>query len=307
MATHQSVLTPTQTFSPSSKVVTTRQTDGTAHKLKPRSFHKSTYLWVYPVDFHPSVNCIWQYYQTSQVCCCFWAVLSAKLSVAVLSAIYFTLYFKVQMASSHHNSSTPVLPLGTPFNMISCFSDQMAYPPNVPWHSKQIHQRGRLSPRFPSSTIQPGRTVSPVPGPSIIPADNDPNWEDAPTNPSTNNSITNRPTSSTHSRSKIHQSDNTNEQLAEVLGRLANTLNSNQTPGPNTNSRGTKACIPNTFSSTEPNKLNNFLFQYCLYFHTNLVQFDTDIAKINFTMIYLTGVAQDWFEVGLNQEDQNIL
>jgi len=28
-----------------------------------------------------------------------------------------------------------------------------------------------------------------------------------------------------------------------------------------------------------------------------------DIVKINFTMTYLTGVAQDWFEVGLNQED----
>jgi len=32
-----------------------------------------------------------------------------------------------------------------------------------------------------------------------------------------------------------------------------------------------------------------------------------NIAKINFTMTYLTGVAQDWFEVGLNQEDQGIL
>jgi len=32
-----------------------------------------------------------------------------------------------------------------------------------------------------------------------------------------------------------------------------------------------------------------------------------DIAKINFVMTYLTGVAQDWFEVGLNQEDQGIL
>jgi len=32
-----------------------------------------------------------------------------------------------------------------------------------------------------------------------------------------------------------------------------------------------------------------------------------DIAKINFTMTYLTGVAQDWFEMGLNQEDQSIL
>ena len=32
-----------------------------------------------------------------------------------------------------------------------------------------------------------------------------------------------------------------------------------------------------------------------------------DIVKINFVMTYLTGVAQDWFEVGLNQEDQGIL
>ena len=113
--------------------------------------------------------------------------------------------------------------------------------------------------------------------------------------------------SSTHSWSKPHRSDNTNEQLAEVLGQLANTLNSNQTPGPNTNSRGTKAHIPNTFSDIEPNKLNNFLFQCQLYFCANLAQFDMDIAKINFTMTYLTGVVQDQFEVGLNQEDQGIL
>ena len=99
--------------------------------------------------------------------------------------------------------------------------------------------------------------------------DNDPNQENAHANPSTNNNITNRPTSSTRSQSKPHQSDNTNEQLAEVLGQLANTLNSNQTPRPNTNSRGTKAHITDTFSSTEPNKLNNFLFQCCQYFCAN--------------------------------------
>jgi len=95
--------------------------------------------------------------------------------------------------------------------------------------------------------------------------------------------------------------------LADILGWLANTLNANQTPRPNTNSRGTKAHIPDTFSSTELDKLNNFLFQYRLYFHANPAQFNTDIAKINFTITYLTGVAQDWFKVGLNQEDQNIL
>ena len=204
------------------------------------------------------------------------------------------------MASSCCNSSTLVLPLGTLFNMILCFSDQMAYLPNMPWHSRQIHQRGRSSPRSPSSTIQPGRTVSPVPGPSIVPADNDPNWEDAPTTNPITNLTANRPTSSTCSQSKPQWSDNTNEQLAEILSRLANTLNSNQTPRPNTNSRGTKARIPDTFSGTEPDKLNNFLFQCQLYFHVNLVQFNTDIVKINFAMTYLTRVAQDWFEVGLN-------
>ena len=195
------------------------------------------------------------------------------------------------MALSHCNSSTLVPPLGTPFNTISCFSDQMAYLPNVPQHSRWIHQRGCLSPRSPSSTIQPSQTVLPISGPSIIPVDNDPNWEDAPANPSTNNNIANKPTSSTCSWSKPYQSDNTNEQLAEVLGLLANTLNSNQTPGPNTNSRGTKVCIPNTFNSTESDKLNNFLFQCHLYFCTNLAQFDTDITKINFAITYLTGVA----------------
>ena len=212
------------------------------------------------MDFHPGVNHAWQYYQTSQVCCCFWAVLPTKPSVTVLSAIYLTLHFKVQIVSSRHNSSTLVPPLGTLFNTILRFSDQMAYPPNVPRCSRQIHQRGCSSPRSFYSTIQPGQTVSPVPGPSIVPADNDPNWEDAPTTNPNTNLTANRPTFSTRSWSKPHRSKNTNEQLAEVLGWLANTLNANQTPGPNTNSRGTKARIPDTFSNTEPDKLNNFLF-----------------------------------------------
>ena len=244
----------------------------------------------------------------SQVCCCFWVVLPAKYSVVVPSAFQpYNLHFKVQMASSHCNSSTSVPLLRTLFNMILRFSNQMAYLPNVPWRSRQIYQRDHSSPRSLSSTIQPGWTVLSVPGLSIVSVDNDLNWEDASTTNSITNLTANRPTSSTRSWSKPWRSDNINEQLAEVLGRLANTLNSNQTSGPNTNSRGTKAHIPNTFSGTEPDKLNNFLFQYCLYFHANLVQFNMDIVKIKFTMTYLTGVAQDWFEVGLNQEDQSIL
>ena len=210
------------------------------------------------------------------------------------------------MSLSCHNSLTLVPLLGTSFNMILCFSDQMAYLSNTLWCSRQIYQRGHSSLRSSSSTLQPGQTILPVPGPSIVSVDNDPNWEDAPANPITNNTA-NRPTSSTCSWSKPHQSNNTNEQLAEVLGWLTNTLNPNQTSGPNTNTRRTKASIPDTFSSTKPDKLNNFLFQCCLYFCTNLVQFDMDIAKINFAMTYLTRVAQDWFEMDLNQEDQDIL
>ena len=40
------------------------QTDGTAHKLKPRLFHKSAHFQVHSADFHPGVNHAWQYYQT---------------------------------------------------------------------------------------------------------------------------------------------------------------------------------------------------------------------------------------------------
>ena len=48
-------------------------------------------------------------------------------------------------------------------------------------------------------------------------------------------------------------------------------------------------------SLTKPNKLNNFLFQCHLYFCINPVQFDMNIAKINFSMTYVLGVAQNWF------------
>ena len=188
--------------------------------------------------------------------------------------------------------------------MISRFSDQIAYLPNVLQCSRRIYQRGWSSLRSPSSTIQPGWTVLPVSGLSIIPADNNPNWENASANPITNNNIA---ISFTHSQSKYCQNENTNEQLANVLGQLANTLNFNQTPSSNTNTKRTKAHISNIFSDTESDKLNDFLFQCHLYFRTNLVQFNTDIAKINFTITYFTGIAQDWFEVGLNQEDQSIL
>jgi len=44
MATYQSALTLISDFFPLSKVATMQQTDGAAHKLKLRSFHKFAHL-----------------------------------------------------------------------------------------------------------------------------------------------------------------------------------------------------------------------------------------------------------------------
>ena len=37
------------------------------------------------------------------------------------------------------------------------------------------------------------------------------------------------------------------------------------------------------------------------------MQFDIDIVKMNFVMTYLTKLAQNWFEIDLNQKDQSIV
>ena len=84
-----------------------QQTDSTAYKLKPRLFHKSAYLWIHSANFYPNVNHAWQYYQTSQVCCHFWAVLPAKSSVVVPSAIQLVL----------HTSKSKWLPLTITFQL----------------------------------------------------------------------------------------------------------------------------------------------------------------------------------------------
>jgi len=49
---HQSALTSISDFFLPSEIVTMWQTDRTAHKLKPRSFHKSTHFWVHLAYFH---------------------------------------------------------------------------------------------------------------------------------------------------------------------------------------------------------------------------------------------------------------
>jgi len=90
-----------------------------------------------------------------------------------------------------------------------------------------------------------------------------------------------------------------NNQLAEALRQLSENLNRGSAPKPHQ----LKAYILDTFDGSDPHKLNHFLFQCRLFFHANPSQFSIDEEKINFAMTYLSGVAQDWFEVALQQED----
>ena len=52
IATYQLVLAFILNFFLLLEIVITWQTDSAVHKLKPRSFHKFTYLWVHLVDFY---------------------------------------------------------------------------------------------------------------------------------------------------------------------------------------------------------------------------------------------------------------
>ena len=90
-----------------------------------------------------------------------------------------------------------------------------------------------------------------------------------------------------------------NNKLAETLWQLLENLNRGLVPKPHQS----KAHILDTFNGSDSHKLNHFLFQCQLYFHANALQFPTNEEKINFAMTYLSGIAQDWFKVVLQQED----
>ena len=88
-------------FPPSSEVATMWQTDGAACKLKPRSFHKSTHLWVHSVDFHPGVNHAW--HSSSLI-----LILIYSLYAIINSAIFNNMPSKIWGFAT---SIPPLLPL----------------------------------------------------------------------------------------------------------------------------------------------------------------------------------------------------
>ena len=126
--------------------------------------------------------------------------------------------------------------------------------------------------------------------PSTIPhVDNNPDWVDTP----------NPVPTPVFQTPFVSDRNPVSNQLAEALRQLLENLNRGSAPKPHQS----KACIPDTFDGSDPHKLNHFLFQCQLFFYANPLQFSTDKEKINFAMIYLSGVAQDWFEVALQQKD----
>ncbi|KAF5345260.1 hypothetical protein D9756_011424 [Leucocoprinus leucothites] len=126
------------------------------------------------------------------------------------------------------------------------------------------------------------------------PDNNDPDNDD-----SSSSSSDDLPTPPPHP----HHRDRFQGHLADALSWLADNLDHH--PQPNT-APINKARLPDTFSGTDPDKLNTFLIQCHLYFRANPTQFQEDSQKINFAMTYLTGVALDWFEVALTQEEQGV-
>jgi len=123
--------------------------------------------------------------------------------------------------------------------------------------------------------------------PSTVPhVDNNPEWVNAPILVST-------PVFQT--LSAVTDCNPINNQLAEALRQLLENLNRELAPKPHQS----KARILDTFDSSDPHKLNHFLFQCWLFFCANPSQFSTNEEKINFAMTYLSGVAQDWFEVAV--------
>jgi len=75
-----------------------------------------------------------------------------------------------------------------------------------------------------------------------------------------------------------------NNQLAEALQQISENLNR----GSALKLHQSKARILDTFNGSDPHKLNHFLFQCRLFFHTNPLQFSTDEEKINFAITYLS-------------------
>ncbi|KAF5347108.1 hypothetical protein D9756_010952 [Leucocoprinus leucothites] len=151
--------------------------------------------------------------------------------------------------------------------------------------------------------IHPPRTPTP---PGSLPSDGDPSDPSEPDDSDGPDYANNQPMghdSNDEDDEPIYNSSPSGP--ADVLGRLTDNLDHQVAVQANQTCTN-KAHLPDTFSSSDPEKLNTFLIQYHLYFQANPTQFQHDNQKADFTITYLTGVMLDWFEVSLTQEEQGV-
>ena len=92
-----------------------------------------------------------------------------------------------------------------------------------------------------------------------------------------------------------------NLDLASALALLAQSMaKSNLVPVPAAPSSGSKVREPDQFDGSDPRKLWSFLFQCQLNFRDRQAVFATDLAKVNYMVSFLRGMALDCFEPGLS-------
>jgi len=83
--------------------------------------------------------------------------------------------------------------------------------------------------------------------------------------------------------------------LAQALELLANKI----AGMPSTSSKPknqVKPRVPDTFDSSDPGKLETFIFQCSMYLAIRASDFSDDKARVTFALSYLKGSPQDWFQ-----------
>jgi hypothetical protein len=90
--------------------------------------------------------------------------------------------------------------------------------------------------------------------------------------------------------------------MAQTFGRIADTLDRGQTVPPVAGAR-TKARPPDVFNGSDPEKLEQFLFQCRLFFRASPAQFTSETTKVNYALTFLSDTPLRWFQTALDQAD----
>ena len=93
--------------------------------------------------------------------------------------------------------------------------------------------------------------------------------------------------------------------LAEAILLMTRELKRRDTSAPA--AKRAKAKEPDTFDGSDPKKLNNFILLCNLYFRSNpQIYEDDDVAKVNFALSYLRGIALEYFEPLILEADESL-